>query len=103
MQETQVRSLGWEDPLENKVTTNSSILSWKIPWREKPGRLLSMEGHKESGITECTHARAHTHTHMLIEFNIAFIIMPDILQLTEEIYKSFESMKWINVLNIYDN
>ena len=105
MQETQVRSLGWEDPLEKKVTTNSSILAWKISWREEPGRLQSMEGHKESGITECkhTHTNTHTHTHMLTEFSIAFIIMPDILQSTEEIYKSFESMKWTNVLNISDN
>ena len=39
MQETQVRSLGWEDPLEQKVATYSSILTWKIPWTEEPGGL----------------------------------------------------------------
>ena len=38
----QVRSLGWEDPLEYKMTTQSSILAWKIPWTEKPGGLQSM-------------------------------------------------------------
>ena len=38
MQETQVRSLGWEDPLEKGMTTHSSTLAWKIPWTEEPGR-----------------------------------------------------------------
>ena len=39
MQEIQVRSLGWEDPLEKSMATHSSILAWKIPWTEEPGRL----------------------------------------------------------------
>ena len=39
MQETQVQSLGWEDPLEREMTTHSSILAWEIPWTEQPGRL----------------------------------------------------------------
>ena len=39
MQETQVGSLGQEDPLEKKMATHFSILAWKIPWMEKPGRL----------------------------------------------------------------
>ena len=42
MQETRVRSLGGEDPLEKEMATHSSILAWKIPWTEKPGRLQSM-------------------------------------------------------------
>ena len=42
MQETQVRSLGWEDPLEKEIAAHSSILAWKIPWMAEPGRLLSM-------------------------------------------------------------
>ena len=37
--ETGVQSLGWEDLLEKEITTHSSILAWKIPWTEKPGRL----------------------------------------------------------------
>ena len=41
MQETQVRSLGGEDPLEKEVATHSSILAWGIPWTEKPGGLQS--------------------------------------------------------------
>ena len=42
MQETQVQSLGWKDPLEKEVATHSSILTWGIPWMEEPGRLQSM-------------------------------------------------------------
>ena len=42
MQETQVRSLGWEDPLEKEMAGHSSILAWKIPWTAEPGRLQSM-------------------------------------------------------------
>ena len=41
MQETWVRSLGWEDLLEKEMATHSSILAWKILWTEKPGRLQS--------------------------------------------------------------
>ena len=42
MQETQVQSLGWGDLLEKEMATHSSILAWKIPWKEEPGRLQSM-------------------------------------------------------------
>ena len=38
MQETQVQSLAWEDPLEEEMATHSSILAWKIPWMEECGR-----------------------------------------------------------------
>ena len=37
MQETWIRSLGWEDPLEKEMATHSYILAWKIPWTEEPG------------------------------------------------------------------
>ena len=42
MQKTQVPSLGWEDPLENRMATDSSILSWRVPWTEEPGGLQAM-------------------------------------------------------------
>ena len=42
MRETRVQSLGREDLLEKEMATHSSILAWKIPWTEKPGRLQSM-------------------------------------------------------------
>ena len=51
LQDTEVRSLGWKDPLEEKTATHSSILAWRIPWTEEPGELQSM-GYKESNTTE---------------------------------------------------
>ena len=48
MQETGVRSLGWEDPLEKSMVTHSSILAWRIPWTEESGGLQSM-GSKRGG------------------------------------------------------
>ena len=44
--ETWVRSLGWEDPLEDSITTHSSILAWRIQWTEEPGGLQSMGSQK---------------------------------------------------------
>ena len=46
MRETQVRSLGREDPLEKEMAIHSSTIAWKIPWMEEPGRLQSMESQK---------------------------------------------------------
>ena len=46
MQETQVQSLGWVDPLEEGMATHSSILAWKIPWTEEPGGLQSLGSQK---------------------------------------------------------
>ena len=54
MQETQVRSQGREDPLEEEMATHSSILAWEIPRTEKPGGIQSM-GLQELDVTEHTH------------------------------------------------
>ena len=43
MQEMQVQSLNWRDPLKKEMATHSSIIPWEIPWTEEPGRLQSME------------------------------------------------------------
>ena len=51
MQETWVRSLGQEDPLEKEMASHSSILAWRIPWMEELGGLQST-GRKESDMTE---------------------------------------------------
>ena len=48
MQETQVRSLGWEDPLEEELETHSSILAWRFPGTEGPGGLQSMGSQRVS-------------------------------------------------------
>ena len=53
MKETQVRSLGQEDPLEEEIATHSSILAWRIPSTEKPSGLLPI-GSPESDTTEAT-------------------------------------------------
>ena len=51
MQETQVRSMGQEDPMAKEMATHSSILAWRIAWTEEPGGLHPW-GHKESDTTE---------------------------------------------------
>ena len=57
MQETQVWSLGWEEPLEKEMATDSSILAWEIPWEEEPGGLQCI------GLQRVGHDWAHMHTH----------------------------------------
>ena len=51
MQETRVRPLGWEDPLDEEMATHSSIRAWRIPWTKEPGG-HSQWGHKESDTAE---------------------------------------------------
>ena len=51
MQETQVQFLDWEDPLEKGIITHSSILDWRLPWKEEAGGLPSI-GSKRIGLTE---------------------------------------------------
>ena len=53
VRETWIQSLSWEDPLDEGMATHSSVLAWRIPWTEEPGRLQSL-GHKESDMTEVT-------------------------------------------------
>ena len=62
VQETQVQSLGQEDPLEKGMATHSSILAWRIPWTEEPGELQSM-GLKRVGHEYAT----NTHTDRQID------------------------------------
>ena len=64
--ETQVRSLGQEDPLEKEMATHSNILAWRTPWTEEPVGLQSMD-HKESDRTN-----THSHTHIEREESICF-------------------------------
>ena len=64
MQETQVRSLGWEDPLKKGMATHSTILAWRIPWREDPGRLQYMGSQR---------VRA-TNTHSLKTLHMVYIV-----------------------------
>ena len=52
VQETQVQSLGWEDPPEKEMATHSSILAWKILWTEEPGRLQSVRLQSRTGLSD---------------------------------------------------
>ena len=61
MQEIQVRSLGWDDPLEKGMAAHSSILAWRIPWTEEPGGLQSM-ALRRVGHNQASNTHAYTHS-----------------------------------------
>ena len=63
-----VQSLGWEDPLEEGMATQSSILAWRIPWTEETGSVQS-QGRKESDMTEVT-LHSYTHVHIYQSFAV---------------------------------
>ena len=74
IQETWIRSLGQDGPLEKRMDTHSSIFAWRIPWTEKPGGLQS------HGITKNQTWLTNTHTHMtrkdkMVSFYIIYIIL----------------------------
>ena len=62
-QETQVWSLGQEDPLEEKMAAPSSVLAWRIPWTEEPGGPQSRGSHRVGHDWVCTHAHTNTYSH----------------------------------------
>ena len=68
-QETQVLSLSQEDPLEKKMATHSSILVWRIPWSEEPGRLQSMGLQSQTRLSNFTHSLTHTYTACNLHLN----------------------------------
>ena len=77
MWETQVLSLGQEDPLEKEMATHSSTLAWKIPWREEPGRLQSVESQRVHGVTK-------TRTQL---DDFTFFLSPREMEIKTKIYK----------------
>ena len=76
MRETRVRSLDREDPLEKETATYSSILAWRIPWTEEPGKLQST-GRKELDTTERLHFTS-------LHFNLKDLK-----------YRKFQNLNWI--------
>ena len=64
LQETQVQSLGWEDPLEKEMAPNSSILDWRIPWTEEPGTAHGVVN-RQLGLSDY---------HSLISTDVRFIL-----------------------------
>ena len=69
MQETWVRSLGWEDPLEKGMAIYSSILAWRTPWTEEPGGLQSM------GSQRARHDRVSEHSRTQLTTTIQLDIL----------------------------
>ena len=69
MQETQVLSLGQEDPLEKERATHFSILVWKIPQTEEPGRLHSWISKSQTWLSARARVHTHTHTHTTYKWN----------------------------------
>ena len=65
MQETQVQSLGWEDPLEKEMAVYSSILAWKISWIAEPGKLPSMGSQSRTQLSDLTHSLTCDHYSIL--------------------------------------
>ena len=63
MQETQIQSLGQEEPLKKGMAAHSSILAWRTLWTEEPGELQSMELQRVGRDLSDTHTHTHTHTH----------------------------------------
>ena len=94
----QCRDLGWEDPLEKGMVTNSSILCWRTPWTEEPGGLQSM-GWPRVGHDSSTE---HTHTHKCIH-NSKNISLQDKLEKTLMLGKiegrrrrGWQRMRWLD-------
>ena len=93
MKETQVQSLGQEDPLEEEMATHSSILAWKIPWTEKPGRLQSI------GLQRVRHDQSACIVHMKSFFMIKKVlnklgIKGDNLNIINTLYSTLSGLPW---------
>ena len=73
MQQTWIRSLSWEDPLEEGMATHSNILAWRIQWTEDPGGLQSMELQRvRHNWATNTHTHTHTHTPFTVLLPLPF-------------------------------
>ena len=70
MQEIQVWSLGWEDPLEEEMATHPSILSWEIPWTEEPGGLRFMESQRVRYDLTTKHQQVVSNTRIKLEWTL---------------------------------
>ena len=75
MQETQVPSLGGEDPMEKGMATHSSILAWKIPWTEEPGGLQSIELQSVDMTEQLNHHTVNPESEHVQTKDILFIVV----------------------------
>ena len=90
-QETQVQSLGWEDPLEEGIETHSSILAWKIPWTEEPGRLQSRVTKSR---TQMKQLSMHAHTWYVCEQDNRNLKRRKKLNCTLQMTLNFKSLEY---------
>ena len=86
MQETRVWSLGQEDPLEEKMATHSSILTWRISWTEEPGRLEPL-GLQKVGVTEGVSNTEHIFRESFQALTETTVTVPDmtVVMASEEV------------------
>ena len=88
-QETWIRSLGQEDPLEKEMATHSSILAWEIPWTEEPGGPQSMGWKRVRHHLATKRTHTHTPTHQTAEFQVQrlwlFIFIPPVTSTWDEL------------------
>ena len=91
MEETQVQSLGREDPLEEGMATHSSILAWKIPWTEEPGRLQSRVTKSQ---TQMKQLSMHAHTWQVCEQDTRNLKRRKKLNCTLQMTLNFKSLEY---------
>ena len=93
MWETWFWSLGWEDPLEKGMATQSSILAWRIPWTEEPGGLWSIELQRVRHVSTLTHIYIIQENPYLLRF-LAFLVAQMVKNLPAMWETWFQSLAW---------
>ena len=94
-QETQVPSLGREDPLEKEMAAHFSTIAWKTPWMEEPGRLQSMGLQRVRHDWEALHTHTHTHTHVPIPDSFDYCCFFNVLKSVNVVLPTFLFFKVI--------
>ena len=101
LQDVWIRSLGWEDPLEEGMATHSSILAWKIPWTEEPGGLQS------TGLQRVGHDWTTEHAYHFPQFYIYVLVydicfsLPDLLHLYDRLWVHLHLYRCPNFVPFY--
>jgi len=90
LQETQVRSLGQEDPLEEEMATHSSILAWRIPWTQEPSGLKSM------GLQRVRYDLAIKHAYMIDFSSVAMKVLDSIFSRIKLFHLLWKSVVYLS-------
>ena len=94
MKETQVRSLGWEYSLEEKMVTHSSILAWWIPWTKDPGRLQLMGSQSWAWLKWLSRAQSTEHIFLLQCCGGRWKKLVEVMAFQLTYFKSWKMMMW---------